>query len=100
MLDRSVERVWQSRVTLAPRTITGEEQCKATVPMTDKELGPYFLIRQDMKLNDLPRHDESKEEPLRCSKRLCQKEKNINYHNDFDLGTDDHDLRYARNSTL
>lgn len=67
--------------------------------MTDEEQGTHFLTNQNVNSNDSTSHDDLKEEPFNCRKRLCQKKTNIEYQSAINHGLVDHDLLNARNST-
>lgn len=94
-----IEPVSTSLVTLAPPPITGQNLRKITMSMKNDEVGTKFSTQTDASLDDLPWWEESDEEPLLRSERLCQREKNVDYHNGFDLGPGDHNSALSGSSS-
>lgn len=99
MPNKSVARVFRSRVTLPALQITRNELSKVTRPMTDKELGIDYPTRTDVNMNDLLPRRKTNRRSLRRSERLLQRWKNVNYHNGVDLGLDNYGLPLDRKSS-
>lgn len=99
MSDRPAECLLHSTVTLAPPGMTWWRTMRSYKTNDWRGAGIHFPIHQKASINDPPRHDDTENEPLRCSEWLKQLEKSINYHNGIEPGLEDHNLPYARNST-